>query len=250
MNLEVLRPFAAAAVCAGLAATPLKADTVGLPFLTIDGASGSILDYFMFNIPSGVTQVALNGTVSEGQSAPLTVGKAFSFNTSVNPGGVTAEMTLGATTLSGFNIFPTNSSGVSDYDPFQDGPGDLNFRMAIFPPLTGDVDNGDGTYTFSYGGDFADWSGRVSTVPEFEVMLSLYLSGPLPLKTFQEFDEDGNFVGDIDYVEGPLSIAYMTLGTIDGPPLVNPVPVPASLPLLLGGIAGLAALRRRRRAKG
>jgi hypothetical protein len=53
------------------------------------------------------------------------------------------------------------------------------------------------------------------------------------------FDAPGTGIGDVDNV---------TFYSVTDPTVTPPIPVPAALPLLLGGVAALAALRRRRAA--
>lgn len=219
-------------------ASPGNAVSVGAPFFEIDGSdvsSASILDFFDIFGPSGIKEVSLAGTVSSSVGAPSTVGSAFSFSTSVGGGFGTASLTLGATTLSAFEILDASTGPtVQDFDPFQEGPGDLNFRMLILPPFLEPVFG-----TFQYTGDFADWPDRTADFPEFEVVLSVYLDAPLPTRTF----DDG--FSTFDFIEGPLSVDRITFGTVDGEPLIAPVPIPAGLPLLAGALLGFVVIGRR-----
>ena len=232
----------AAATLGALAALPVHATTVGQPLLVIDAAdggnpTGSLLDFFGPFGPSGQLDASLSGTITEAFGAPSTVGLDFALSTSIVLD--TASLTLGETVIDGFDIFAATS-----FDPLQEGPGDLNFALFVLPPFT-EVPPFDPFGTFVYGGDFAEFPSRDGDVvdfPEFELRVSVFLDGPLPTREFVDegFDPPETFT----FVEGPLSISRIEIGTVGGAPL-PPVPLPAGLPLLLGALGAVALVRRR-----
>ncbi len=219
-------------------ALPAAAAEVGQPFLVADSdLTGSILDFFGDYGPTGVDQVSLSGTITSAIGSPTLAGQPLSFAT--DQGNGTATLTVGGTTIDEFAIF-SSMTGSYDFDPFQEGPGDLNFALFIEPPFT-EPEEG----TFDYHGAFEDYPTRMAEFPGFEVVLSVYLDGPLPTKLFEATDDEGNVIETFTYVEGPLPVARITLGTVGGAALPAEVPLPAGLPLLGAGLAGLALLRRR-----
>lgn len=247
---SAIRNAAALAICgAALAIAPeAGAAIVGQPFFEVSadagGApSGSILDFFTdFGEPSGLNQVSLTGTITSAFGAVGAVGKALAFSTSVGPGSITGALTLGATVLDGAAVFPA-FAGAYDFDPFQGGDGDLNFAFSVFPPFDIVYDApGDLLGTIVYGGDFSDFPDREEApgvFPELDLVLSVYLDGPLPLKLFEYPDDAPPELEDFPYVEGPLPISRITLGLEGGEPLTDPmppIPVPPALPLLAGGL--------------
>lgn len=232
--MNFFRLLLASAFAATISA-PVSASAIGAPFLTVDSSdvsTASILDFFDIFGPSGVKQITLAGTISSTIGAPSLVGETFDFRT-VQGASPTAELTLGATTISGFDIFDGSTTGSYEFDPFQDGPGDLNFSVFVIPPLTEPVIG-----TFDYGGDWSEWPDRTAMFPEIEILISVYLNGPLPTRFF----DDG--FGGFDYIEGDLSVDRITLGTVGGD-RIGVIPLPAGFPLLMVGLAALAILRRR-----
>ncbi|WP_136637776.1 VPLPA-CTERM sorting domain-containing protein [Pseudooceanicola onchidii] len=235
--------LAASAAVFALSTTIASAAPVGQPFAVIEG-SGFILDNFQFSIPSGVKSVTLNGTVTSTVGWDAADGLAFSFDT--NPVSGTGTLTLGthvfSTSATGDWLIDGTTGGGYPFDPFTGtGPGDLVFDVLILPDLTNYTDNGS-TVTVEYEEPFAAFGPRTDTYPEFPLQLSVYLSAPLPLKTYEEV-YNGTVVDAFDYVEGALSIDYMTLGYPGGAPLPE-VPLPAGFPLLLAGLTGLRLIRR------
>ena len=251
MRMVSRASFVAVAVAVGLSAAPASSATVGQPFLVADGpdASGSILDFFddFTGGPSGVKQVTLAGTITQAFGAPSLAGQPLAFSTDQSPGGASASLTVGSTTIDGFQIF-SNSAGSYDYDPFEPGPGDLNFSFFITPPFTevGPFEDP----TFVYGGAFSEYPSRNAEFPEFEVMLSAYLDGPLPTEVFEVIDPDtGAVLDSFEYIEGTLPVSRITLGVVGGEPVPDAViPLPAGLPLLAGALGLLALVRLRRSA--
>ncbi|RWR08708.1 VPLPA-CTERM sorting domain-containing protein [Paenirhodobacter populi] len=62
------------------------------------------------------------------------------------------------------------------------------------------------------------------------------------------YDEEGNYDGYQRFIEGlNWSITSLTVTRLDTEPSIPAVPLPASAPLLLAALGGLAALRRRKR---
>ncbi len=235
--------FTVSAIAVGsiLTAPIAWADTVGAPFLTIEGPglSGSMLDFFDGFGPSGIKEVDLAGTVTEAVGAPSTIGAAFSFSTMVGGSRITGSMTLGGTTLDSSHLY-TGGGGGYDFDPFAPGPGDLNFKLVLLPPFVEPVFG-----TFDFVDAFDDWPTRTSPTPEIEVMLSVYLDGPLPTRIHEERDPvTGEVLSTTGYFEGALPIERITLGTIGGDPIA-PVPLPAGFPLMVIGLAALRMVKQR-----
>ncbi|GFE48270.1 hypothetical protein So717_00230 [Roseobacter cerasinus] len=239
-------------ILGALLAAPIAATAAPQPFLEAEqDLSGSLLNFFLGGIPSTLTEITLSSTVSAATNAPGTVGKTLAFKTdTVEIGGQLfrqAELTLGSTTLLSADILSNDPLG--DFDPFTAGPGDLNFPMFIVPPFTDTPNAADPTlFDFTYGGDFDIYPDRIGVdAPEFEVLLSVYLAGPLPVRTFHQIDPSTNQVIDsFDFFEGPLSISRITLGPVGGLPDIAPIPLPAGLPLMLAAFGCLALLGRRR----
>jgi hypothetical protein len=75
-----------------------------------------------------------------------------------------------------------------------------------------------------------------------ELVMSIAYSGDLPMKTF---DGTTAMIPDFPYIEGQLTadVSFALKGGAD--PSV--VPLPASLPLVMLGLGGLAMAGRRRR---
>lgn len=246
-----------ASIVAAFGAMPASANTVGAPFFTIekdDVGLASILDFFEFGLPSGRKEVSLSGTISSAQGAPSLVGTQFSFETSVTTSDTMLTIDGYALTDGTIGSDPdvVNDLGTTPgqfWNPFQPGPGDLNFLVFAEPAyvetsydLTTDL----GTY--DYPGGFAPWSDLLTPGPGFELLISVYLDGPLPISSVT--DPGGTTE---TFVQGPLSVAQITVGTIGGAPLEDdtmaPVPLPAGLPLLVAGLGGLALLRNRRTSR-
>lgn len=230
MNLTRLFASAALALACAVGA---QASSLGAPFVAIEGedvSNASILDFFDSFGPSGFNTVSFAGTVSSSVGASSLVGQSFSFATPGPGFSSSATVTIGTEGVGAFDA----QFGGYDFDPFQPGPGDLNFRMLALPEFS--VIDGPtlAEDRFIYEGLFADWPDKVGGFPEFEVMISVYLNGPLPTRSFED-PFDGSIV---EYIEGPLSVNRIIFGTVGGAP-VAPVPLPASLPLLSLGL-GLA----------
>ena len=228
----------AVTAAAALLVAPLSAWAApagfGQPLLIIDGpgTSGSLLNFFDFGLPSDLEDLSLSGTVSQAIGAPSLVGADFSFSSSeVLDNG---ELTLGSTTLTeaGFTLI----RGPGLFDPFQGGPGDLNISALIMPPFFEPVFG-----TFDYQGDFDEYPTRTAPLPEFEILISVYLAGPLPTETFND-----PIFGTFEYFAGTLDIDRIEILTAGGAPLPA-VPLPATGLLLLAGLGALG-LRARRRA--
>lgn len=244
-----LKSIVTAALLATGLATSLPAMTVGQPFLTAENdLTGSLLDYFDAGMPSGVLQINVSGTITEEIGAPGLVGKKLAFRSNLADFTNAAEFTLGSTVIDGFDIFDGSVGTAYDYEPFQSGPGDLNLSFFIFPPILSDTPNADDPtlFDFVYGGDFSVFPDKVGAAfPEIQLMMSIYLDGPLPTRTFEEFDPDTNeLIESFDFIEGELPISRITLGLVGGAPIA-PIPLPAGFPLLVGGLGMLILLRRR-----
>lgn len=227
-----------------------------LPFLSADAdLSGSILDFFIGSTPSqSLREVTVSGTITDAVNAPGAIGKTLAFNTRVfdDPGsgllGLTAELTLGGTSFGGGRIISTTPGSEIEFEPFTSGPGVLNFPMLIIPPVTDTPNAMDPMlFDFSYGGDFDIFPDRIgAAVPEFEVLLSIFLDGPLPTRLFEEVDPDtGAVIDSYRFIGGTLPVSRITLGPVGGLPDVAPIPLPAGLPLLICALAVLVFPRRR-----
>lgn len=234
---------------AGLA-TATMASTAGQPFLIADDdLNGSVLNYFDVFGPTGVRVLNLSGTITEAIGAPGLVGEGIAFDSGLADFTNEASFTLGTTVSSGFDISNTGP-GLYDYDGFVPGPGDLNLTFLVFPTFTDQPNASDPTlYDFFYTGDYEDFPDKIGAdFPEIELMMSVYLDGPLPMKTYEETDPvTGNVTFTFDYVEGPLSVERITVGLVGGEPVpsVPPIPLPAGFPLLIGGLGLLVMVRKR-----
>lgn len=223
---------------------------VGQPLAVITPTGiNSILDNFDFLAPSGAKSVTLNGTVTETYGWDNALGADFSFTS----GAFLSPTTLEIGGLS-YSYDPSDpfvgylqeifGGGAYDFDPFSgDGPGDMVFNFMIFPGYTETFL--DPEYQYEYSGILEEFGPRIAPFPEFGLQLSVYLSGPLPTRTF-----DPATIGapgtPYDYIEGMLSVDYMTLGLIGGTPIA-PVPLPAGLPLLAAALGALGLWRRKAR---
>lgn len=245
-----MRNLFIAALFASAAAAPGHAATVGMPFLVIDqDLSGNILDHFDGAFPSSVIETSLRGRISQSYGWPAAVGQVVQLNTYAY---AEMQLSIGANTSPG-DFFVTEGNGWGGDFPdgpyfigSGPGPGDLNYSLTVIPNYT-ETELGGGLYEFSYDGIFSAFSGRVAEFPDFELVMSVYLDGPLPTKTFSYQESEDGPILSFDYVEGPLNISRITLGLVGGEPVPSAVvPLPAALPLLLGALGGMALIRRRR----
>ncbi|MEM6939288.1 MAG: VPLPA-CTERM sorting domain-containing protein [Pseudomonadota bacterium] len=237
----------AAGVVIGLA-SGASAMTVGQPFLIAeDNLSGSTLDFFDGFGPTGVNVIDVTGTITSTFGAPGLIGETLAFRSNLAAFTDEAELTVGGTVLSGLEVLEGGSPAY-DFDPFRPGPGDLNIELFVEPPFIDSVNGSDPTkFDFTYTGAYSDFPPSIGVdFPGIELLLSIYLDGPLPMQTFDVIDSNTNMVtSSFDYIEGPLSISRITLGLIGGEPLPK-IPLPAGMPLLLLGLCALGLARRRR----
>lgn len=248
---DSMKHFLTAAATSLCLASGAFASTVGQPFLVIeDDLNGSILDFFFGGIPSGLQEVSVSGTVTEAIGAPALVGEAFSFSSSLNFG---AEVSLGGTTGVFAEDFSEATGFTYLYDPFrQTGPGDINLALGLAPPSTVAYDPISDTFTETYLNEFAAFGPRTFGASDpgagfLPVVMSVFLDAPLPQQLFEELDGAGNVISITPYIDGPLSISRITLGTVGGPAVPVPeVPLPASGLLILAAIGGLAAAGRKK----
>ncbi|MEM9344842.1 MAG: hypothetical protein AAGA87_17515 [Pseudomonadota bacterium] len=235
-------------LAAALAALAPAAHSAGQPFLVMeDDLNGSLLNFFFGGLPSDIYELNVSGTVTNAIGAPSLDGAAFAFETSVGPGDLTATMILGSDSLGPSDIFASTST-VYSFNPFSAAftPGNIEIPFFVIPPDTTGTPNAadPSLFDFSYGGAFSEYPNRTGEFPEFELVMNIFYDGDLPTKVF-----DDPVLGPFDYIEGNLNVTRITLGTVGGDPLppTTVVPVPATLPLALGALGLLAAIRRRDR---
>lgn len=229
-HLKIITAIAFAFAPLGASAAVLGG--FGQPILVLDGddASGSILNFFDFGLPSDLEDLSLSGTITKTFGAPSLVDTNFAFESS--EAMARGAFTLGNTTLreEDTNLF----MGFGNYDPFQSGPGDLNISVFVLPPLVQP-----NALEFDYIDEFDEFPNRINVVPEFELLISVFLDGPLPMKVLND-----PLFGPIEYIEGPLAIDRIEIATAGGAPLA-PVPLPATGFLLFAGLLVTHKLRRR-----
>lgn len=233
-------------LAACLAATAPAAFAAGQPFLVMeDDLDGSLLNFFIGGLPSDIIELSVEGTVTEAIGAPSLDGAAFTFDTTTFPGDVEATMTLAGDTISGGSIFASTSTLYS-FNPFSAAftPGNIEIPFFIIPPSLNATQNASdpSLSDFTYLGAFSDYPGKTAEFPEFEVVMNIFYDGDIPMKSF-----DDPVFGPSPYIEGDLNVTKITLGTVGGDPLAV-IPLPATLPLALGALATLGALRRRSKA--
>lgn len=245
----------AAFVAAGSAA-PAMAAPAGQPFLVLEAdLAGSALDFFWGSMPSGNVETNLSGRITQSFGWPGAVGQTLSFSVDGSGPSEALSLQIGTESSPGDfflwlgNVWPGPGVPSPNFLGSGPGPGDVNFSMIVSPNYI-ETDLGSGLYSYDYTGIFAPFSGRVATLPDFELLLSVYLDGPLPTKTFEYSESEDGPILSIDYVEGPLSISKMTLGLVGGTPVPPAVvPLPAALPLLGAALGGMLLLRRPKRGK-
>ncbi len=138
-------------------------------------------------------------------------------------------------TLSGFSGFST------DVDYRDDGPGDSGFEFVRRSASGGELE-----FSFPLGLSINSTAGGVQQESLFPAIKTgaryFSLTGTMTI--------DG-FLRRFDVTGAPLPVAdadrvSVTLSGLAVPVSVAPVPLPASVFLMLGGLAGLGALRRKR----
>lgn len=248
------RPAAAlAAAFVTIAALPASAATVGLPILkTAPGTLTFVNEFGPDLLPSNLFTMSFTGSIASAQGASDLVGATLGFSMLVSDyGGFYFEMAPSDFfTIAGENIVQLGAS--EDIIP------------ATFP-LAGDVDNGDGTWTFTYQAPFSGFGPQIGNYPE--VLLQFSWTGGYPMKNGYLYGPCADAYGcvggewsdeliafdpsnplwlwdDFVYVEGKINNAVITLSTVGGTPPA-PVPLPAAGWLLGAALVGLGAARRR-----
>lgn len=257
MSIRANMRMAAAltAAIAGFAALPAAAATVGLPILTSAPGTLSFVNEFGPELlPTNLFTMSFNGTIASAQGAPELAGATLSFSMFVSDyGGFYIEDAPGNHfTIGGENIMLLGAS--HDVIP-------------AFFPIASEVDNGDGTWTYTYHAPFNGFGPKTGDYPDVALQFSWtggypskdgYLYGPCAeaygcaggdwSNTPLDFDPENplylweHFV----YVEGSITDAVITLATVGGPaPEIPPVPLPAAGWLLGAAVFGLGVARRR-----
>lgn len=234
----------ATAIAMTLITGAVSAATLGAPTFTTEEVTVRFLNNFEGGLPGPLTTVSFNGTIASSVGLPELVGDSISFS---ETGGL--DITDQSLRINGNELV---------YLLIDEG------QALISPPLASDTDNGDGTFTFEFAGDFAGYGPRISDFPDILLGYRLALNGPVPEKMLFLFCDDFTCattdvndpvgLGLVDpvldtgfsYLEGAVQ-GTVTFFTIDGDPLPPaPVPLPASGLLILAGLGGLAAARRKR----
>jgi hypothetical protein len=227
--------FCAATLAATFSFGSASASTTGIPILNLGSTDVSILNFFQGGLPSDVLEFRVTGNVTSQigapnfQGAPV-VAEFGTVDLLSAPFGTFATLDLDGVEIA------SNWSGVS-YAP---GLIEISYLIDSLPttPLGGDVFALDPPYDIFGNLDFS--AGVTDNFPE--LVMSIAYSGDLPMKTF---DGTTAMIPDFPYIEGQLTadVSFALKGGAD--PSV--VPLPASLPLVMLGLGGLAMAGRRRR---
>jgi len=235
--------------------TPIQAMPIGQPLLVAEAdLSGSLLDFFDFFGPSGLKILSASGTITSTFGADTLIGETINLNIGVGGGMINETVQVaGADLVSGFAIGGgrgslLEGSGLTD----EGATGVFSFTHVANPAFSATFDAGPpATVTFDYDDPFSFYGPRTMedalARPEFEIGVNVFFDGIFPTKIFEETDGAGNVVNTFDYIEGPINVTRIEIGLIGGDP-ISQVPVPATLPLMLLGVSGLALMRRKRAA--
>ena len=234
---ELTAPILAIAAAIGLA-IPSSAATIGQPFLVIDAAeggapTGSILDNFEFNQPSGFRSLTLAGTVTRAVGIAGAMGKEFRFDDGDVGLRTAPEVTLGDYSAPGAGRSTTLYDG---FDAFSRTLR-IDYTIELFEDFSVDPSG--------FSGLLSAFAPSSTATSGPELAISVFLDTPPPVRTLLSDDPslDGSPF-EIPYVEGSLDIDRIEIGTVGGA-AIPPIPLPAGLPLLLGAVGVLAVARRR-----
>lgn len=238
---------AALAICS----TPAFGMTVGQPLLVIeDNISVFLLnDFGSDGIPDDFFEVSANGDISSVVGGnPALVGQGFSFQTRLN---FDDQLTLGPQTpifnfMSGFDRFLLTDLQADAADGVLSFEYETYFDTALGTPHPTDP----ALTEFEFLAPFAEFGPIATGASPDQVLLTLgidiHLDSPLPTRT-QMIDIGPPFgVVDLTFVEGQLDVSKIVVGKVGGPPAPAVVPLPGTLPIMLGGLAALAFVRGKR----
>lgn len=177
----------------------------------------------LFTTPAMATTVNLNfsGSAVPGSPSVYTVGTSFTLPT----GFTNASLTVNSLTVDDRGVLQLNGTNVSNGGIFGPGAG----FMTMFP---GGPNN---PFTFTFGNGTQNL-----------VISAGFLAGLNTLSLIVNDTNNGIFGAPL--TNGVNISGYTVVASVSFDPVPNGVPEPASLALLGIGLAGLAAVRRRKTA--
>ena len=217
-------------------ATPSLAATLGQPlFIAETDGAGSVLDIFDGLAPSGLKEVDASAVITEEFGASGFVGTAIDYSMDINGNGA---LSVGDLELD--IITWTDGFAGAFGDTFADTGLISTTFLVEFPVVSFEQDPVTGDDVFMVDLDPFGTNLLVETrdAPYVEIGINIFYQGALPTRLF----DDG--VSLTPYIEGAFAPTRIEVGLIGGVPLA-PVPLPAGGLLLLGGLIGVARLRRR-----